>query len=69
MRVAVDRDKCCGAGQCVMIAPEVFDQDEDDGIVLLLDDSPEARLHQAVREAASVCPAAAIQLSEPDLTT
>jgi hypothetical protein len=25
-----------------MIAPEVFDQDEDGGIVLLLDDTPEA---------------------------
>ena len=68
MKVAVDRDKCCGAGQCVMIAPQVFDQDEDDGIVLLLDDTPEAHLHRAVREAASVCPAAAIQLSEPDVT-
>jgi ferredoxin len=50
-----------------MIAPEVFDQDEDDGIVLLLDEAPEAHLHRAVREAASVCPAAAIQLSEPDV--
>ena len=46
----------------------MFDQDEDDGIVLLLDDTPEARLHRAVREAASVCPAAAIQLSERHAT-
>ncbi|MEU7743210.1 ferredoxin [Nonomuraea sp. NPDC049158] len=66
--MTVDRDKCCGAGQCAMIAPEVFDQDEDDGVVLLLDDTPDARLHRAVREVASVCPAAAIRLSESDAT-
>jgi ferredoxin len=60
----VDEDKCCGAGQCVLIAPEVFDQREDDGIVALLDAEPSKQLHTRVREAASVCPAAAIELSE-----
>ncbi|MET7337446.1 ferredoxin [Nonomuraea sp. NPDC005650] len=62
MNVTVDTDKCCGAGQCVLLAPEVFDQGEDDGIVVLLDPSPAEPLHAAVREAADVCPAAAITL-------
>lgn len=62
MEVVVDEGKCCGAGTCVMVAPEVFDQREDDGIVVLLDAEPPERLHAVVREAASVCPAAAIQL-------
>ena len=39
MRVAVDQDKCCGAGKCVLLAPEVFDQREDDGVVVLLDEA------------------------------
>ena len=63
MRVIVDVEKCCGAGQCVLLAPKVFDQ-QDDGIVLLLDAAPPAELHACVREAASVCPASAIQIDE-----
>ncbi|MFJ6297894.1 ferredoxin [Streptomyces griseoviridis] len=62
MKVTVDEDKCCGAGQCVMIAPEVFDQRDDDGIVILLDAEPPADQHQAVQESADVCPAAAIRI-------
>ncbi|GLX00503.1 ferredoxin [Microtetraspora sp. NBRC 16547] len=64
MKVTVDEDKCCGAGQCVLLAPEVFDQRDDDGIVNLLDPEPGADRHAAVREAAAVCPAAAIELIE-----
>ncbi|MDC0674433.1 ferredoxin [Nannocystis radixulma] len=63
MRVIVDTEKCCGAGQCVLIAPKVFDQ-RDDGIVVLLDAAPPSELHAAVREAACVCPGAAIRLGE-----
>lgn len=40
MNVTIDEDKCCGAGQCVLIAPDVFDQRDDDGIVILLDAQP-----------------------------
>lgn len=64
MEVAVDQDKCCGAGTCALLAPDVFDQGEDDGIVVLLDPAPPADRQAAVREAASVCPAGAIVLSE-----
>jgi ferredoxin len=64
MKVTVDEDKCCGAGSCVLIAPEVFDQRDEDGIVILLDAEPAESSHSSLREAANVCPAAAIQLSE-----
>jgi ferredoxin len=64
MKVIVDEDRCCGAGQCVMLAPDVFDQREDDGIVVLLDAEPGTEQHTAVREAADVCPAAAITVLE-----
>ncbi|WP_197319049.1 ferredoxin [Saccharomonospora sp. NB11] len=64
MKVSVDEDKCCGAGQCVLLAPDVFDQREDDGIVVLLDAEPGEELHAVTREAASVCPAAAITVIE-----
>ncbi|KOX11881.1 ferredoxin [Nocardiopsis sp. NRRL B-16309] len=64
MRVRVDEDRCCGAGQCVLIAPEVFDQRDDDGIVILLEETPAEPLYAGVRESASVCPAAAIHIEE-----
>jgi len=64
MRVLVEPEKCCGAGQCVLLAPKVFDQREEDGVVVLLDAKPARELHASVREAASVCPAAAIRLDE-----
>ncbi|MFS8197515.1 ferredoxin [Streptomyces sp. CWNU-52B] len=64
MKITVDEDKCCGAGQCVLIAPEVFDQRDEDGIVVLLDATPAADRHEVVRESAAICPGAAIHLHE-----
>ncbi|MFS8097488.1 ferredoxin [Lentzea alba] len=64
MKITVDQGKCCGAGTCVLLAPDVFDQRDDDGIVVLLDEAPPQDLHDLVREAASVCPAAAIAVHE-----
>ncbi|MEU7181999.1 ferredoxin [Streptomyces celluloflavus] len=60
MKITLDADACCGAGQCVLIAPEVFDQRDEDGVVVLLDAEPPAERHDAVREAAAICPAAVI---------
>jgi ferredoxin len=65
MKVEIDDVKCVAAGQCVLLAPEVFDQRDEDGIVVLLDDQPAPESHPAVRESALVCPAAAIRLVEP----
>ncbi|MFF3438408.1 ferredoxin [Streptosporangium sp. NPDC002721] len=64
MNVTVDTGRCCGAGQCVLLVPDVFDQGDDDGIVVLLDPAPAEPLHAAVREAAGVCPTGAISLDE-----
>ncbi|MCS0604633.1 ferredoxin [Streptomyces sp. LP11] len=61
MRVEVDQPRCVASGQCVLAAPEVFDQD-DDGIVEMLADHPEPDQHDGVREAVAICPAAAIRL-------
>jgi ferredoxin len=59
MKINVDRFACCGAGQCVLVAPEVFDQD-DDGIVVVLQESPGDDLGDAVNEAVSMCPTGVI---------
>ncbi|WP_433211229.1 ferredoxin [Microtetraspora malaysiensis] len=65
MKVTVDQDACTGSGQCVLIAPGVFDQRDSDGIVVVLHDSPEPGLQEDVRAAARICPALAIQLTTP----
>jgi ferredoxin len=64
MRIEFDEPKCVAAGQCAMVAPDVFDQREDDGVAVVLDETPGEDQHEAVREAAAVCPAAAIRLVE-----
>jgi ferredoxin len=64
MRVELDEPKCVAAGQCVMTAPEVFDQRDEDGVAVVLEPHPAEDLHDAVREAAAVCPAAAIRVVE-----
>ena len=64
MKVTVDQDRCCGSGQCVLAVGEVFDQRDEDGIVVLLEVEPARPLHGRVREAAIFCPAAAITVEE-----
>jgi ferredoxin len=65
MRVELDEPKCVASGQCVLASPEVFDQRDDDGVAILLDETPGAELLDGVREAVAICPAAAIRLVEP----
>ena len=63
LKVRVDEDKCVGAGQCVYAAPDVFDQREEDGIVILLDAEPDPSQAAKVRKAARLY-ATAIELDE-----
>ena len=49
MRVTVDTKKCISAGQCVLSAPDVFDQREEDGIVTLNHPSPFDEVHEGAR--------------------
>ncbi|TQM11730.1 ferredoxin [Pseudonocardia kunmingensis] len=64
MEIEVDQDTCVGSGQCVLTAPDVFDQRDDDAIVELLDPAPPAPSRQAARNAAAGCPAAAITVRD-----
>ena len=64
MKVTVDKEKCIASGQCVLTAPDVFDQQEEDGIVVLLNPNPPADLAKDVRQAAAVCPALAITVED-----
>ncbi|MFJ8233356.1 MULTISPECIES: ferredoxin [Streptomyces] len=63
MRITVDADLCVGAGQCVLSAPGVFDQDED-GLVRVLHSRPVPEDADAVRLAGELCPAHTITVHE-----
>jgi ferredoxin len=60
MRLVTEPDRCVASGQCVLIAPQVFDQDND-GMVVLINEAPDAGDWAAVEESIRVCPAAAIR--------
>jgi ferredoxin len=64
MRITVDQRRCVSAGLCVAAAEEVFDQREEDGIVVLLDPDPPSDLAGVVRAAADSCPASAITVRD-----
>jgi ferredoxin len=64
MKIIADTGKCVGAGQCVLTEPALFDQSEDDGTVIVLDDQPEGDLVEKDREAVHVCPSQALSLQE-----
>ncbi|MGA5703207.1 ferredoxin [Peterkaempfera bronchialis] len=61
MLITADRDRCIGAGLCVLTAPEVFEHD-DDGLVHVLEQEPDARLEKDLRLAQQLCPAHALAL-------
>ncbi|HUR07920.1 MAG TPA: ferredoxin [Nonomuraea sp.] len=64
MRVVADRERCIGAGQCVLTLPEFFDQSDEDGRVLLLKEEPAKEEIVGVRQAVRLCPMHAISLQE-----
>ncbi|GAA3539489.1 ferredoxin [Amycolatopsis ultiminotia] len=64
MKIIADTGKCVGAGQCVLTEPDLFDQSEDDGTVIVLNDKPEGELVEKAREAVNVCPSQALSLQE-----
>lgn len=64
MKVDIDQDRCVASGQCVVAAGEVFDQRDEDGVVVLLEDHPSEERAEDVRQAALLCPAQAITIEE-----
>jgi ferredoxin len=64
MKVIIDQDRCVASGQCVLAAADVFDQRDEDGIVVLLNENPLAERDDDVRQAAAVCPALAITIEK-----
>lgn len=61
-RVTVHPDKCIGAGHCVTCAPDIFGQNDDDGVVILLVERPPLDRLGDVESAVSMCPTGVIEI-------
>lgn len=64
MRIEIDEQLCIGAGQCVLSAPEVFDQRDEDAVAVLLLQDPPEEYRAAVNEAVAMCPSMALSVHE-----
>jgi ferredoxin len=64
MKIKADTGVCVGAGMCALSVPEVFDQSEDDGTVVVLDPDPPESRAAAVRRAVQLCPSGALSIEE-----
>jgi ferredoxin len=62
-KVAVLTDRCIASGNCVIVASDAFDLD-DDGHVVALVHEVDGEARDLVRQAAQVCPVQAILLEE-----
>ncbi|WP_188197394.1 ferredoxin [Nonomuraea sp. SYSU D8015] len=51
MRITADTTACISAGMCTLTAPEVFDQEDDDGLVAVLRPEPPEELREAAAAA------------------
>lgn len=61
MKIEADRERCIGSGMCLLAVPEVFDQD-DDGLVVLLEPAPQPEHVAPARTAVANCPSGALRL-------
>ncbi|MFG3345885.1 ferredoxin [Streptomyces sp. NPDC048018] len=63
MHISIDTGVCIGAGQCALVSPAVFTQD-DDGFSTLVPGHEDGAGSPLVREAVRACPVQAISLRE-----
>lgn len=60
MKITIDTNLCEVHGDCVVVAPDIFDIGEDDDVVQVLQPEPAEEHRAAVVQAARMCPVGAI---------
>ncbi|MFD7034091.1 ferredoxin [Streptomyces sp. NPDC059917] len=64
LKIILDEAECCASSMCVLTAPDLFDQRDEDGIAFVLDPAPGPEHHAEARDAARRCPSLAIRIEE-----
>lgn len=63
IKIEIDESRCIAAGNCVLASMDLFDQRDEDGVVVVLDGSPsDPKLEADARHAAAVCPSNVITI-------
>ncbi|NMO04737.1 ferredoxin [Gordonia sp. TBRC 11910] len=63
MRIKADFDLCESNAICVGMAPDIFDLDDNDYLVILQEDIPADRVEE-LRQVVASCPKSALSLDE-----
>ena len=63
-KIVADRARCIGSGNCVMLAPTLFTQREDDGLVEVIDSDVSLDGLPTVSLAVESCPGRALDIIE-----
>lgn len=63
MKVKVDAELCSGDAVCSEMCPEVFEMNDEDVAIVIVDEVP-SELEDEVREAAEACPEECIIIEE-----
>lgn len=64
MRIEADTDICVSSGMCALTAPELFDQSDEDGTVVLLQAAPAEPQRKAAQDAVRRCPSGALKVTQ-----
>jgi ferredoxin len=64
MKIRFDRSLCQGHNRCFMLAPEIFDTDEEGYAVLLIEGDIPSGLEEKAHLCADNCPEYAIEIDE-----
>jgi ferredoxin len=63
MRVVVNMDLCESNALCQGVAPDVFEVDDDDNLIVL-NETPDESSRDRILEAVRICPKQAISIEE-----
>jgi ferredoxin len=64
MRIEIDREKCCGVGNCVLTAPDLFDLDDEENVAVAIVPAVTETRRAEVERVIDECPTMAIDLVE-----
>ena len=64
MKITYTRDACQGHNRCYMLAPELFDVDDEGYAILLVDGVIPPELHEKAQLSVDNCPEYAIELTD-----
>jgi len=62
VKIKYNRDACQGHNRCYMLAPELFDTDDEGYAILLVDGTVPPELEEKAQLAADNCPEYAIEI-------